>query len=58
MKIREIIERSIDYLKKLDKEKLEGCLSVTEIEYRNIVSSIIISCNNHPYLKEREKLFK
>lgn len=54
MNVSKIIEKSIIYLKQLDKEFEENRLSVPEKEYNSITSYIIIICKGHPYLEKRK----
>lgn len=52
---KQIIEKSIAYLKQLDQELQENRLSVTKREYDSTVSYVSIIAGKHSYLKERKE---
>ena len=58
MKTDEIIDKSVSYLKKLDKEYVEGNLSVPDYEYQSTISHVSIMAQGHSYMEERKILLR
>lgn len=56
--ISEIVDASISYLKVLDKEYMDGELSVPDSEYQSTISHVSIMCHDHPYMEERKALLR